>query len=85
MTPNWNAGRVLAAAGVEGGIDVDKADLHTCGSCKGTGKIVSQRTGLRQGVKRSVEFLVDCPAKLTEQYLLNFPDPEADKMPRLRC
>jgi hypothetical protein len=59
-------------------------DTHSCESCKGTGKVVSQRTGLHQGVKRTVEFLVDCPAKLTEQYSLGFPDAAASKKPRFR-
>ncbi len=63
---------------------MDKSPLHSCDSCKGTGKVVSQRTGLRQGVKRTVEFLVDCPAKLTEQYSLGFVDTDANKKPRPR-
>jgi hypothetical protein len=63
---------------------MDQSSKHSCESCKGTGKVVGQRTGLRQGVKRTVEFLVDCPAKLTEQYSLGFPDAAAGKKPRFR-
>jgi hypothetical protein len=42
---------------------------HSCDSCKGTGKVVGQRTRLLNGVKRTHEFLVDCPGKLSELLL----------------
>ena len=52
-----------------------QATPHSCDSCKGTGKVVSQRTRVVHGVKRSCEFLVDCPGKLTELFLLGHPEP----------
>jgi hypothetical protein len=45
---------------------------HSCESCKDTGKVISQRTYELQGVKRTSEFLVDCPCKLTELFLLGY-------------
>jgi len=48
---------------------VDESKPHSCASCKGTGKVVSQRTDVFRGVKKTSEFLVDCPCKLTAQFL----------------
>jgi hypothetical protein len=47
---------------------------YSCESCKGTGKVVSQRTRVLQGVKRTCEFLVDCPCKLTELLFTGLPE-----------
>lgn len=47
---------------------------HSCDSCNGTGKVVSQRTRVVRGIKQTREFLVDCPGKLTEVFLLDHPD-----------
>jgi hypothetical protein len=47
---------------------------HSCDSCNGTGKVVSQRTRVVRGIKETREFLVDCPGKLTEGFLLDHPD-----------
>ena len=40
---------------------------HSCESCKGTGKVITQKTKVIQGVKRTYAFPVDCPGKLTER------------------
>ena len=54
---------------------------HSCESCNGTGKVLSQRTRVFHGVKRTCEFLVDCPGKLTELFLLGYSEPNASKKP----
>ena len=54
---------------------MSKAKPHSCDSCNGTGKVVGQRTRVFHGVKRTCEFLVDCPGKLTELFLLGHPEP----------
>lgn len=54
---------------------MNEAKPHSCDSCNGTGKVVCQRTRVFHGVKRTCEFLVDCPGKLTELFLLGHPEP----------
>ena len=58
---------------------MNEATPHSCESCKGTGKVASQRTRVFHGVKRTCEFLVDCPGKLTELFLLGHPEPGSVK------
>jgi len=58
---------------------VDEPKPHSCESCKGSGKVVSQRTDVVHGVKRTSEFLVDCPGKLTDRFLLGPPEPDSGK------
>jgi DnaJ-class molecular chaperone len=58
---------------------MNKPRSHSCKSCKGTGKVVSQRTLMYCGVRRTCEFLVDCPGKLTELYLLGHPEAGSGK------
>jgi DnaJ-class molecular chaperone len=53
---------------------MNKLRSHSCKSCKGTGKVVGQRTRMVYGVKQTCEFLVDCPGKLTEVFLLSHPE-----------
>ena len=53
---------------------MDPRRPHSCDSCNGTGKVVSQRTLVFHGIKQTQEFLVDCPGKLTEEFLLAPPD-----------
>jgi len=48
---------------------VDEPKPHSCESCKGSGKVVSQRTEVFHGIKKTSEFLVDCPGKLTDRFL----------------
>ena len=56
---------------------------HWCESCKGTGIVVSQRTRKYRGVKRTYEFLVDCPGKLTDQLLQGHPEVETGAKSRM--
>jgi len=46
-----------------------KTNAHSCQSCKGTGKVASQRTTVSHGIKQTSEFLVDCPGKLADTFL----------------
>jgi len=48
---------------------------HSCESCRGTGKVVCQRTREIRGVKHTREFRVDCPGKLLDAFLRRSPDP----------
>lgn len=57
---------------------------HVCESCKGSGKVVSQRTREFRGVKRTDEFLVDCPGKLMEALLRGSPGIEGNVTPGSR-
>ena len=50
-------------------MNVNEPKPHSCESCKGSGKVVSQRTNVYHGVKRTSEFLVDCPGKLSDRFL----------------
>jgi hypothetical protein len=58
---------------------VNKTKPHSCDSCNGTGKLVCRRTRVFHGVKRTCEFHVDCPGKLTELFLLGHPEPASGK------
>ena len=59
-----------------------KSKPHSCESCKGTGKVVSQKTRVRRGVQRTYEFVVDCPGKLAGRFLLDLPEAGSGKKSR---
>ena len=60
---------------------MNPATPHSCDSCKGTGKVVGKRTRVFYGVKRTCEFLVACPCKLTELFHLDHPEPTSENKP----
>lgn len=61
---------------------MNKPNPHSCESCRGTGTIISHRTHVVHGVRRTGEFLVDCPAKLAELFLLGFRETPSRKKSR---